>query len=74
MSAVRANYFKFLDFKKKFEDWTQSSRKNVHSMFSFKEWFNLTLFKHDSCSFFGLDPPSLNDYFNKQDFVTVNFS
>ena len=58
MSAVRSsvewlfgdivNYFKFLDFKKKLEDWTQSSRKNVHSMFYFKEWFNLSLFKHNS--------------------------
>ena len=58
MSAVRSsvewlfgdivNYFKFLDLKKKLEDWTQSSRKNVHSMFYFKEWFNLFLFKHNS--------------------------
>ena len=74
MSAVRSsvewlfgdivNYVKFLDLKKKkFEDWTQSSWKNVHSTFYFKEWFNLSLFKHNSC-FFGLDPPSLNDYFN----------
>ena len=62
MSAVRSsvewlfgdivNYFKFLDLKKKLEDWTQSSRKNVHSMFYFKEWFNLSLFKHNSCFFF----------------------
>ena len=61
MSAVRSsvewffgdivNYFKLLDFKKKFEDWTQSSRKNVRSMIYFKEWFNLSLFKHDSCFF-----------------------
>ena len=58
MSAVRSsvewlfgdivNYFKFLDLKKKLEDWTQSSRKNVHSMFYFKECFNLSLFKHNS--------------------------
>ena len=58
MSAVRSsvewlfgdivNYFKFLDFLKKIEDWTQSSRKNVHSMFYFKECFNLSLFKHNS--------------------------
>ena len=58
MSAVRSsvewlfgdivNYFKFLDLKKKLEDWTQSSRKNVHSMFYFKEWFNLSLFRHNS--------------------------
>ena len=38
------NYFKF-------EDWTQSSTKNVHSMFYFKEWFNFSLFKHNSCFF-----------------------
>ena len=61
MSAVRSsvewlfgdivNYFKFLDLKKKLEDWTQSSRKNVHSMFYFKECFNLSLFKHNSWFF-----------------------
>jgi len=42
------NYFKCLKKKKKIEDWTQSSRKNVHSMFYFKECFNLSRFKHNS--------------------------
>ena len=57
MSAVRSsvewlfgdiiNYFKFLDLKK-IQDWTKSSRENVHSMFYFKECFDLSLFKHNS--------------------------
>ena len=68
MSTVRSSvewlFGDIVRFKKKIEVWTQSSRKNVHSMFYFKELFNLSLFKHNSCVFFGLDPPSLNDYFN----------
>ena len=35
------NYFKFLDFKKESEDWTQPSRENVHCLCSPSKCFDM---------------------------------
>ena len=43
------NYFKFLDFKKKSEDWIKQCGENVCG--------------NQTSEFFEVDPPSLQDYF-----------
>ena len=69
MSAVRSsvewlfgdivNYFKFLDLKKKLEDWTQVGK--MYIVCSILRNGLTCLFSNTTADFFGLDPPSLND-------------
>ena len=69
MSAVRAsvewvfadiNYLKFLDFKKNLRIGLSQTGKGAYSLCKSTKRFNLPLFQHNC---FGVDPPSLQDYF-----------
>lgn len=73
MSAVRSsvewlfgdivNYFKFLDFKKNLKIGLSQVGK-MYIVCSILRNALTCLYSNTTADFFGLDPPSLNDYFN----------
>ena len=54
-----ANYFKFLDFKKKMENRAKQCWEIIYGIWYFKK----CLYGNQTSQFFGLDPPHIQDYF-----------